>query len=280
MNQDISDETIPGVVINSHSLPPDIDVTIPSPARIYDYYLGGMTNYPADRAAAERALAVVPHGRQIARANRKFLVRAVKYLARNGVQQFIDLGTGIPTSPNVHEAARAIAPGARVVYIDNDPVVTLHNRALLPPGDAWIAAIYGDIRNPRNITTHPVVREVIDFSRPVGVLFVAVLHFVADSGDPYRSVAVFRDRIPPGSYLAISHITSDGTAPKVIRAIEDAYNQASAPAVFRSREEIRSFFAGFDLVRPGLVEVSDWRGNNRAPENLPALRFLGGVGRK
>jgi len=267
-------------LMTSKDLLEEIDVNTPSPARMYDYYLGGKDNFAADRTAAEKALSVVPNGKQVAWANRRFLVRVVKHLARNGISQFIDLGTGIPTSPNVHEVARSINPGSRVVYVDNDPLVTVHSRALLADIDEGIAAIYGDIRYPRNITLDAKVREVIDFSLPVGVLFVAVLHFVTDAEGPCNSVAVFRDRIAPGSFIAISHITSDGTAPEVMATIRDAYSQARAPAIFRDRAEIGAFFAGLEMIRPGLVEVSDWRGNSRKPANPLALRFLGGLGEK
>jgi hypothetical protein len=264
----------------SYELPLDIDVTTPSPARMYDYYLGGKDNFAADRAAAEKALSVVPDGRQVAWANRRFLVRAVKHLARSGIDQFIDLGTGIPTRPNVHETARSFMPGARVAYVDNDPIVTVHNRALLESAGSGIIAVRGDVRYPLNILTNHSVREVIDLRRPVGVLFVAVLHFVTDDEDPHRVVAAFRDRMSPGSYIAISHITSDGTDPHVVATIQDAYRQASAPAVFRTRAGIERLFAGLRLVKPGIVEVSDWRRNKPAPEHPPTLRFLGGVGRK
>jgi hypothetical protein len=247
---------------------------------MYDYYLGGKDNFPADRAAAEKALSVVPDGRAVARANRRFMVRAVRYLARNGIRQFIDLGTGIPTSPNVHQVARGIAPDARVVYIDNDPVVTLHNRALLANNNSGISALHGDIRYPLDVAKGYALHRAIDFRQPVAVLFVAVLHFLTNGDDPYNSVCVFKDDMPAGSYLVVSHITSDGTDPEVMTTIKEAYSKATAPAVFRSREEIREFFTGFYLVRPGLVEVSEWRSNNRKPANPPALRFLGGVGRK
>jgi len=259
---------------------PDIDVTIPSSARIYDYYLGGKDNFPADREAAERALSVLPQGRAVAWANRRFLVRAVRYLAHNGIRQFIDLGTGIPTRPNVHEVARSIVPTARVVYVDNDPEVTLHSRALLAKDRDGIAALYGDIRYPLAIVTNHALRQVIDFRQPVGVLFVAVLHFLTNGDDPYNSVGVFREQMSAGGYLVVSHITSDQTGSHVMAAIKEAYAKASAPAVFRSSTEIQQFFNGFRLVKPGLVEVSDWRSRSRKPADPPTLRVLGGVGRK
>ena len=191
---------------------PGFDPSVPSPARMYDYYLGGKDNFAADREAAEQALSVVPFGREVARANRQFLVRAVTFMARSGIGQFIDLGTGLPTRPNVHEVARSVLPDARVLYVDNDPMVCSHARALLATNDG-VAAIQGDIRTPQAILNDPVTRELIDFTRPVGVLFVAVLHFLTDDDQPWEQVAAFRWRMASGSMLAVSHITSDGTPP-------------------------------------------------------------------
>ena len=258
--------------------PADIDFTVPSPARMYDYYLGGKDHFPADREAAEKALSVIPFGRELARANRAFLARAVKHLAGQGIDQFIDVGPGLPTSPNVHEAARSVIPDTRVVYVDNDPLVMAHARAMLADSDCVIA-VRGDARHPYDFITDNAVRKLIDFSRPVGVLFVAVLHFVTDDEDPYGSVAWVRDRIAPGSYLVVSHVTSDGTDPAAMAAIQDAYKEATAPAVFRTAAGIKRFFDGFELAEPGLAEVSRWR--NPAPELAPAaVRFLGAAGRK
>jgi hypothetical protein len=256
----------------------DLDFTVPSPARMYDYYLGGKDNFPWDRAAADKALSLVPSGRELARANRAFLIRAVAYLAGQGIDQFIDVGTGIPTSPNVHEAARAVIPGARVAYVDNDPVVTAHNKALLTDAGGVIA-VRGDARHPREFTDHLAVRELIDFTRPVGLLFVAVLHFITDEENPWDAVAWIQDRAAPGSYLVVSHITSDGTDPAAMTAIQDAYKEASAPAVFRTTAGIARFFDGLELAQPGLVQVPHWR--NPHPSPAPAaVRFLGAVGRK
>ena len=255
---------------------PGFDPSVPNPARMYDYYLGGKDNFQADREAAEQALSVVPFGRDVARANRQFLARAVTFMAREGIGQFIDLGTGLPTRPNVHEVARSIQPDARVLYVDNDPMVCSHARALLATNDG-VAAIHGDVRTPQAILNDPVTRALIDFTRPVGVLFVAVLHFLTDDDKPWEHVAAFRWRMATGSMLAVSHITSDGTPPGVQATIRDVYAEASAPAVFRTRPEIESFFGGLDLVEPGLVDVGAWRGLRPSP---PApLRFLGGVAR-
>lgn len=255
--------------------PSGVDPSVPSPARMYDYYLGGKDNYAADRAAAEKALSVVPHGRELARSNRRFLVRAVRYMARQGVAQFIDLGTGYPTSPSVHEAA-ALVDRPRVVYVDNDALVTAHNRAVLG-GREGVTVLHGDIRCPGQIFKQDELWQAIDFDRPVGILFVAVLHFIPDEDDPQSSVNAFCGHMAPGSFLALSHISSSGTAPAIMSTIREAYRTASAPAVFRSQEEIAAFFAGLDLVHPGLVDVSAWRAKGGRPSTL---RFLGGVGKK
>jgi hypothetical protein len=255
---------------------PGFDPSVPNPARMYDYYLGGKDNFQADREAAEQALSVVPFGRDVARANRQFLARAVAFMAREGIGQFIDLGTGLPTRPNVHEVARSVQPDARVLYVDNDPMVCSHARALLATNDG-VAAIHGDVRTPQAILDDPVTRALIDFTRPVGVLFVAVLHFLTDDDKPWEHVAAFRWRVATGSMLAVSHITSDGTPPGVQAAIRDVYAEASAPAVFRTRPQIERFFGGLAQVEPGLVDVGAWRSLRPSP---PApLRFLGGTAR-
>ncbi|MGH3221072.1 MAG: SAM-dependent methyltransferase [Streptosporangiaceae bacterium] len=255
---------------------PGFDPSVPSPARMYDYYLGGKDNFPADREAADQALSVVPFGREIARANRQFLVRAVTFMARSGIGQFIDVGTGLPTRPNVHEVARSIHPNAQVLYVDNDPMVCSHARALLATNDG-VAAIQGDIRMPQAILNDPITRSLIDFTQPVGVLFVAVLHFLTDDDQPGEQVAAFRWRMASRSMLAVSHITCDGTPTGVQATIQDIYAEASAPAAFRARQEIESFFGGLDLVEPGLVEVGAWRSLRRSPS--APLRVLGGVAR-
>ena len=257
---------------------PGFDPSVPNPARMYDYYLGGKDNFAADRDAAEQALSMVPHGQEVARANRQFLVRAVTLMVRSGIDQFIDLGTGIPTRPNVHEVARGIRPDARVLYVDNDPMVCAHAQALLAANRDGVAAIQGDIRSPQAILDDPITRSLIDFTRPVGVLFVAVLHFLTDEDQPWEQVAAFRWRMAAGSMLAISHITSDGTPLDVQATIRDVYAEASAPAVFRTRQEIKAFFDGLELVEPDLVDVGKWRSLRPSP---PApLHFVGGVARK
>jgi hypothetical protein len=259
---------------------PGFDAAVPSPARIYDYYLGGKDNFAVDREAAEKALSVVPDGRWVARANRSFLVRAVSFMAQRGIRQFIDLGTGIPTSPSVHEVAREVHADARVLYVDNEPSVTVHNRALLATSEG-VVSIDGDIRHSYEIFASTEMQELIDFDQPVGVLLVAVLHFISDSDDPEGIVRAFTKYMAPSSYLALSHITSDGTEPQVMATIQEAYAKASAPAVFRTKFEIQAFFAGLDMEGPGLVDVTEWTAYERISSARPtALRFLAGIGRQ
>jgi hypothetical protein len=264
----------------SDAVPIGVNPCIPSPARMYDYYLGGKTNYSADRAAAEKALSAVPDGRRIARANRYFMMRAVLLMADQGIRQFLDLGTGILTSPSVHELAQALHPDARVLYVDNDAVVTAHNKALLTTSDN-IRAMQADIRDPRTILNSWEARDLINFQEPVGVLFVAVLHFVRNRDNPRDIVRAFTSRMAPGSYLAVSHVTSDGTDFGTAAAVREAYTNASAPAVFRTKAEIGMFFSGFELVPPGLVDVTRWFPYAAMFTTKPSvLRFLAGLGQK
>jgi hypothetical protein len=252
------------------------DVAMPHPARMYDYYLGGKDNFAADREAAEQAMSLVPHSREVAWANRQFLVRAVGVMARAGIDQFIDLGTGFPTSPNVHEVAREILPDARIVYVDNDPVVATHNRALLAK-DRGVLVVEADICDHQAILQSQAVGALLDFARPVGVLFAAVLHFITDEERPGEIVSAFRWCMAPGSMIAVSHITGDGTPAAVVRRIQEAYRGASAPAVFRSMADIGRFFGDFRLLEPGLVDVADWRPEVTTARVKSTLRFVGGV---
>jgi hypothetical protein len=210
----------------------------------------------------------------MAQANRQFLVRAVQFLAEAGIGQFIDLGTGIPTSPNVHEVAREIRPGARVMYVDNDPVVTVHNRALNVVGNN-IAVIEADIREPDRILEHPMTRSLIDFTEPVAVLFIAVLQFIPDAQNPYNIVSAFRTRAASGSYFAISAATSKGLTAKEVSDFIGPYEGASSTVTLRSQEQIEKFFYGLELIEPGLVGVSQWRRLGQ-----PGPEPLAGLGRK
>jgi len=253
------------------------DAMVPSPARMYDYLIGGKDNLAVDRAAAQELMSAFPGVRRVALANRGFLVRALWFLAAQGIRQYIDLGTGFPTSPNVHEVARQVLPDARVVYVDNDAVVTAHNRALRAtmPG---VVAVHGDIRRPDEILGDPDLLSVIDFAEPVAVLLVAVLHFITPDEDPASIVAAFRDRLAPGSYLAISHGVSDNTSPRVIKKITSAYDSASSPVTARTAADVAAFFEGCELVEPGVVDVTRWRPERRTRSQ--GLQVAAGVGRK
>jgi hypothetical protein len=262
-------------------VPPGVDTKRANVARVYDYWLGGSHNFLADQDAARATAAVQPSVRVNARANRAFLGRAVRYLAANGIRQFLDIGSGIPTEGNVHEIAHRSDPAARIVYADVDEVAVAHSRAILD-GNPSAAVIEADVREPKQILLDGTVRGMIDFSRPAALLLVAVLHFLADADDPWQIVATLRDALAPGSYLAICHGTSEGT-PAALRAAEKVYNRSVATSVHvRSRADILRFFDGFDLVDPGLVYIPEWRPDS--PEDVPEDpgKFWGlvGVGRK
>jgi len=262
-------------------VPPGIDVKRANAARIYDYWLGGSHNFLADRDVGRAMAAVEPNTRAIARANRAFLGRAVAFLAGTGIGQFLDIGSGIPTEGNVHEVAQQANPSARVVYADIDPVAVAHSRAILD-GNASAAVIEADLREPDQILASEQVSELVDFDRPVGLLLVSVLHFLADEDDPWRIVATLRDALVPGSYLVLSHAT-DESRPTVVHAAQRVYSSgAPARGRARSRAEIQRFFDGFELVDPGLVYVPQWRPDNAAdvPADPGQLWFLVGVGRK
>jgi hypothetical protein len=263
-----------------------VNTAVPNPARIYDYLLDGKDNYPADREVAEQIVAIAPVARDVVRDNRAFLSRAVRFLTHEaGIRQFIDLGSGLPTQGNVHEIAQAIAPDAHVVYVDNDAMVVTHSRALLA-GDNT-RAIQADLRDPDVILEDAEVRELIDFDRPIALLLMAILHFIPDDQDPLGIVARFRDALPAGSYLAISHGTRDiperpDMSPEAMAEmgakVERLYQLTTASLVTRTRAQVERFFDGFELLEPGVVEIQLWR-----PDDSGALLpggFYGGVGRK
>jgi SAM-dependent methyltransferase len=258
------------------------DPNTPNVARLYDYYLGGKDHFPADRRAAERLLRVAPEVRTAARANRAFLGRAVRFLAGAGVTQFLDIGTGLPTRGNVHEVARAVAPESRVVYVDHDPVVLVHARALLA-GSEGIAVVDGDLRDPHDLLKNPDVVGTLDFDRPVGVLLVAIMHFIGETDDPLRIMAAIRESLAPGSYVVMSHGTSDARAAAVSKGTE-VYRRASAPLTLRTRRRIEELWAGFELVEPGLTWLPQWRPEEADLIDLAAgpesSLILCGVGRK
>jgi hypothetical protein len=252
------------------------DTSVANPARMYDYFLGGKDHFPADKAAADQLLEAVPQTRVGARENRAFLQRAVGFLAGEaGIRQFLDIGTGLPTQGNVHQVAQAIAPGARVVYVDNDPIVHAHANALL--GGDNTASILGDLREPDEILTDPETYRLIDFGQPVAVLLVAVLHFIRDEEDPAGIVARLTATMAPGSYLVLSHATGDLYPREIGAKATKAYDRASAPLVLRSREEIERLFDGLEPVEPGLVQLSRWRPDGDLPS---ANGLFGGVATK
>lgn len=257
--------------------PLGIDPTIPARARIYDYHLGGKTNYPVDRETAEKIEETAPFERSMARVNRYFLMRSVLSFADQGIRQFIDLGSGIPTSPNVHELARALQPSAHVLYVDNDSIAIAHSQHLLS-GDQAAKAIRADIREPNSIHTSPVRRKLIDYGQPVGVLLIAVLHFVATSDHPQRLLREILNPLPGGSSIAISHITDDGADPLVVSAVSQYYENSNAPVVFRSEAEIAALLDDLDLLQPGIVEATRWLPyggfGTSQPSRVPILTAL------
>ncbi|MFG2001855.1 SAM-dependent methyltransferase [Spirillospora sp. NPDC048911] len=257
-----------------------VNVQVPNVARIYDYLLGGKDNYAADRDAAEKLLAVAPETAGTVRENRAFLRRAVRRLAAAGVRQFVDIGAGLPTQANVHEVAREITPDARVVYVDNDPVVVAHGRALLM-GSPQVTVLEGDLRQPAEIFGEPALRAVIDLDEPVAVLLLAVLHFVTDDEDPAAIVRRIRDLLAPGSALILSHVTSEGNRAEAASTAKNVYDRSTASIALRPRTEILSFFEGFELEEPGLVYAPEWHADGEAAfVRSPEASFLfAGVGR-
>ncbi len=249
----------------------------PNIARMYDYWLDGKDHFAADRTAADSVLQEFPEVAAVARANRAFLARAVRYVAQQGVGQFLDLGSGLPASPNVHDTAWAVDPGARVVYIDHDPVVLAHARALLAVDDK-VNVVAADIRDHSDLITDGALTARIDSAAPVCVLLVSVLHFLTPA-EADAAVATFREWMAPGSYLVISAGTSTGTDPELIRRLQDAYS-GTAPVTGRTRSEIRAWFDGLALARPGLVDVWAWRPDTVRQPASQRARFLAGVGRK
>ncbi|MEU3414472.1 MULTISPECIES: SAM-dependent methyltransferase [unclassified Streptomyces] len=253
-----------------------IDTSRPHPARIYDYLLGGKDNYEVDQQAGDALAAAAPEARIGVRANRAFLQRAVRYVVGSGVRQILDIGTGLPTSPNVHEVAQSVAPEVRVAYVDNDPIVAAHGNALLSRSGTT-RIVLGDLRDPRAVLDHPDVRQLIDFDQPVALLLVAILHFLADTDRPAEIVATLRDALPAGSFLVLSHATGDFADRS---AAQDVYTNATASLHLRGRAEVERFFDGFELVEPGLAQVPFWRPDAPPPPRSEEIGFYGAVARK
>ena len=263
-------------------VPPGVDTKRANVARIYDYWLGGTHNFLADQDVGRAIAAVEPRMRAIARANRAFLGRAVRFLAAAGIDQFLDLGSGIPTSGNVHEIAQQVNPAARVAYVDIDPVAIAHSKAILA-GNENAAIADADLREPEKILAHSTVGRLIDFGRPVGLILLVVLHFITDAEDPWKIVATLRDTLAPGSYLVVGHATDEGSKPFLAQAAETAYNRSVATQIhLRSSAEIHRMFDGFEFVEPGLVYASMWRPDSadNLPGDLAEYGTLVGVARK
>lgn len=260
--------------------PSTINTNVAHPARMYDYYLGGKDNYQVDRDAAEEVLAVLPESRDMARANRAFLGRTVRYLARHGICQFLDIGTGIPGPDNTNDIAHALQPEARVVYADNDPIVLTHASALLARHDPrHITVIEANLRDPESIIQHPGAQAVLDFDKPIGVLLVAVLHFIQDDERPHELVERLKRVLVPGSYLVVSHGTADFDLERSNAAVA-SYNQAGAPLAPRSLREVTQFFDGLELIEPGVVQIPWWQPDGEVGEDSEQIWIYGGIGYK
>jgi hypothetical protein len=261
-------------------VPAGINPAVPSVARIYDYLLGGKDNFAADRAAADKLIELTPNVKEGVQANRRFLSRAVRFLAGQGIRQFLDIGAGLPTQENVHQVALRAAADSRVVYIDNDPMVLTHGRALLEDSPQAIV-LDGDMREPEAILADTRVNGHIDFGRPVGLLLLAVLHFVPEDDAAERIVKTLRDRLAPGSGIVVSHLSFGDLDEDKLREGRELYTKTSAgSATPRSHAQILRYFEGFELVEPGLVPTGDWRPEPDEPmlPKLPGVEGFSGVG--
>lgn len=281
VHKDQKSNEYPGIMLEER-LPANIDDEIPNIARIYDYFLGGKDNFACDREVAERVIRITPETPTLARANREFLGRAVRFVAQQGIRQFIDVGTGLPTRNNVHEVVQTVSPGAHVVYVDNDPAVLAHARALLADNPQTVV-VDADLRRPDALLADSDLRRLIDFDQPVAVVLAGILHFLTEEDQPFDVVRTLRDAVPPGGYLVISQ-ASAGDRMTELKQTQELYrdftNQAGSG--LRTREQIHAFFDGLTLVDPGLVHVQDWRPDpGTTPDTGDAPGWiLGGVGRK
>jgi hypothetical protein len=258
-----------------------IDTTVPSPARVYDFLLGGKDNFAADRAVGAAIIAQVPALPIQVRAGRAFLARAVRFLVGDGgIRQFLDIGTGIPTANNVHEVAQAMAPETRVLYVDNDPIVLAHARALMTSHpDGKTEFIQADLREPKAILSDPAFAATLDLAQPVALMLLGILHHLSDDEDPYGAVATLLGALPSGSYLAIGHPTADFDR-KVMTALAATAQQSGIPYVPRGHDELERFFTGLELVEPGLVPLLAWRPDDDTSDDIYSVYAWAGVGRK
>jgi SAM-dependent methyltransferase len=253
---------------------PDIDPEKPSPARIYDFWLGGSQNFAADRLVGQRAIDAVPGLQAGVRANRAFLGRVVHHLAEQGVSQFLDLGSGVPTIGNVHEAARYVNPTARVVYVDIDPVAIAHARALLAD-IAGVEAILADLRRPEKVLTHPLVRDTLDLTAPIGILMNAVMHFIPDAEHPDEIVRAYTGPAAPGSFIAISHGTENPGQRREVETLVNDYQQSTGVSLIsRDAEQIGAWLTGLDIQPPGIVTIDQWHPDTDDPHFVPIYGVL------
>lgn len=263
-------------------VPSSVDLDRPSAARMYDYFLGGSHNFAVDREAAKSVEQIFPGMSGAARANRSFLRRAVRYLLSQGIDQFLDLGSGIPTVGNVHEIAQATDPSARVVYVDMDAVAVAHSRAILT-GNELVNVLQTDVRDAKQVLASPEVQGLLDFDEPIGVLMIALLHFVPDAEDPRGIVGDYRDALPDGSYLAISHAGfEEGEWDPTWDDAKSVYDRGVSEMCFRPKREVEAMFDGFELVEPGVARLPLWRPESPDDVDADAAHFIsfGGVGRK
>ncbi|MEY9892749.1 trans-aconitate methyltransferase [Catenulispora sp. MAP12-49] len=259
---------------------PEVDTEVATPARMYDYYLGGKDNFAADREAAEKVLKNMPKVRAFARANRAFLGRAVRGMAAEGVSQFLDIGIGLPGPGGTVASALAARPDARIVGVDNDPIVLAHARARpADSGNGAAAIVAGDLRDPASILADPQVRGKLDFERPIGVMLIAVLHFVGDDEDPYGVVKTLMEAVAPGSFLALTHVTGDFDQERLAVSAQ-AYEKSTAKLTVRSAKETGAFFDGLDLLDPGVVLLPRWRPDGSVPRDADDIWMYGALGRK
>jgi O-methyltransferase involved in polyketide biosynthesis len=260
--------------------PPGVDPTTPTPARLYDYYLGGTNNFAVDREVAEQLRVSLPELTDAAWANRGFHQRAASWIAaEHGICQFIDLGSGLPTQGNTHEAVRKVAPLARVVYVDHDPMVLAHAKALLN-GTNMTTVVQADLRDPDAVLGNAELRALIDRAQPTGVLMTAVLHFVADESDPWRLVARYLSQLAPGSFVALSHATADRLPPRAVQAMYDTYSRATEKIHLRSKADFERMFEGLELVAPfdgaapGITFVGEWGAEDPRAADSDGSRVL------
>ena len=265
----------------TQQVPPEINTNVPQSARVYDYWLGGKDHFPADRALGDAIAGALPTIRTQVRAQRAFLGRAVRYLTRDaGIRQYLDIGTGIPSAGNVHDVAQEVAPESRVLYVDNDPIVLAHARALMAgTAEGPVAFIQADLREPEAILSDPAVAGTLDLAQPVGLVLIGVMHHLRDDDDPRRIVATLVDALAPGSYLVLSQSTPDFD-PDAMRALAAASEQGGIPNVPRSLADTEPFFAGLELVEPGLVPMATWRPDPDAEQDPRSVYAYGGVARK